>query len=86
MEYTDNCTTFHYDDSALFQANETAIHHSIRQRNTYIAKASVAMVNGPEKDKRDAALGYITTSKGYMDMRYTTNPLVLKEKMRRQKL
>ena len=44
------------------------------------------MPNGPEKDKRDAALGYVTTAKGLMDMRYTANPIVLKEKLRRQKI
>jgi hypothetical protein len=85
MEFMDDCT-FHYDEDALHHVNVNTTHHSTFQRNTYIAKAAVPMPNGPEKDKRDAALGYVTTAKGLMDMRYTANPIVLKEKLRRQKI
>jgi hypothetical protein len=46
----------------------------------------MALQPGPEKDRRDKALGYITTKTGLMDMRFTSNPLVLREKQRRLKL
>jgi hypothetical protein len=49
-------------------------------------QVALALQPGPEKDRRDKALGYITTKTGLMDMRFTSNPLVLREKQRRLKL